>query len=153
MPVWSLSASIQTWTSGGRFGVYSATVFFWISADEGSGAGGSVTKWQQHRPATQRAMVIRVKNLVIMGSGVSEVLREIEDSGEKRADVLAKAVTDFDIKATVCGDIERSASGVGLSRAGILNRDFAGACGDFHDFCGGSSEIERTRRDDTKGFT
>lgn len=36
-----------------------------------------MTKWQLHSPATQRPMAIRLKNLVIMGSGVSEVLLEI----------------------------------------------------------------------------
>lgn len=51
----------QTWTSGGRSGVYWETVLRRMSSWEGSGAGGIDTKWQE---LAKKAVVMKQRQFL-----------------------------------------------------------------------------------------
>jgi hypothetical protein len=71
---------------------------------------------------------------------------------QEGANVFANALTDSNGETAVGGDIKVGARGVMHSLLCAIKSDFAGACDDFHAFCGGSAEVVFTWVDQTESF-
>jgi hypothetical protein len=54
-----------------------------MSSDDGSGAGGRVTKLQELSSPSQRLIAIHVINLVIIGSRIPEAMLKIQERNEQ----------------------------------------------------------------------